>query len=384
MDNLETKLDEASRYLSSRLFDDAVASCAQILDAIPGQPEASHVQAFALLAQSQTFSLRAIEQLKKGLELNPENPLLLVTLGEAYLVTGKLSEAREVLQRVVDSAPDYYYGQLVMGRVLLQYERYSEAETVLRKALSLPDADHLRTYLELARAVMPGPRYLDLLANFHAWLQPAAYVEIGVEAGRTLVIAQPPTSAVGIDPEPDIKFPLPETTQVFSLGSDQFFEQHHLPDVIGHATIDFAFIDGLHVFDQALRDFMNVEKYSHPNTVVVIHDCLPLDSASSNPNRTTNFWSGDPWKVMAVLRKFRPDLTCFTLPTSPTGLGVVTNLNAGNRVLHESYDEIIASYQEKDYDWLVDEGLEETLGVFVNDWDQIVARIGEVHAKRYE
>jgi len=384
MDNLEQKFDEASRYLSSRRFDEAIVSCEQILEAIPGQPEASHVQAFALLAKSQTFSLRAIEQLKKALELNPKNSLLLATLGEAYLATGKLSEAKAVLQQALDSVPDYYYGLLVMGRVLLQCERYSDAETVLRKALSLPDVDHQPSYVELAKALMPGPMYLNLLADFHAWLQPAAYVEIGVESGRTLVIAQPPTSAVGIDPEPDLKYPLPETTQVFSLGSDQFFEQHHLPDVIGHATIDFAFIDGLHVFDQALRDFMNVEKYSHPNTVVVIHDCLPVDAVSSNPNRTTNFWSGDPWKVMAALRKFRPDLTCFTVPTSPTGLGVVTNLNSGNRVLHESYDEIIARYQDKDYDWLVDEGLDETLGVFVNDWDQIVARIGEAHAKRYE
>jgi len=384
MDNLSQKLDDASRYLSSRQPDDAVEACNQILEEVPGQPEASHIQAFALLMKSQSFSGRAIEALEKSLGLSPENTLILATLGEAYLVSGRLIDAKKMLARALSVEPEYFYALLAMGRMLVESERNSEAEMVLRKALSQVGVDHKQTYLTLAKAIMPGDGYQALLEKFHEWLQPVAYVEIGVESGETLKLVQSPTIAIGIDPEPNIKLPLPETTQVFSLGSDQFFEQHHLPDVIGHATIDFAFIDGLHVFDQALRDFMNVEKYSHPNTVVVIHDCLPVDAVSSNPNRTTNFWSGDPWKVMAVLRKFRPDLTCFTVPTSPTGLGVVTNLNSGNRVLHESYGEIIASYQDKDYDWLVDEGLDETLGVLVNDWDEIVARIGEAHAKRYE
>jgi len=384
MENLAQKLDDASRYLSSRQPDDAVKACDQILEEIPGQLEASHIQAFALLMKSQSSAGQAIEVLKKSLDVNPDNLLILTALGEAYLAIGRLIDAKKILERALSIESEYYYALFAMGRLLVESERNAEAEIILRKALSQPGIEHLSTYVTLASAIMPGDGYQSLLEKFHDWLQPTVYLEIGVETGKTLKLAQPPTVAIGVDPEPKIQFPLPETTQVLSLGSDSFFEQYHLPNVTGHSSIDFAFIDGLHVFDQVLRDFMNVERYSRPNTVVVIHDCLPLDTISSNPNRTTNFWSGDPWKVMAALRHFRPDLACFTIPTSPTGLGVITNLSPANTVLKERYSEIVETYQDRDYGWLVENGLSESLGVLVNDWDEIVARIGEAHAKRYE
>ncbi len=384
MKDLKQALEVASHHFALKELDAAINACDAILKVLPGQPEASHIRAFVLLSKSQEISGKAIGQLQSSLQLNPENPLVLSTLGEAYLVANRFAESRVVLQKALSIAPEFYYGLMVMGRLLLQLERCAEAEVVLRKALSLPDTNHQATYIALAMSVMPGPWYMERLADFHEWLQPATYLEIGVETGKTLKLAQPSTVAVGIDPEPQINYPLADTTQVFSLGSDPFFEQHHLPDVLGHASLDFAFIDGLHVFDQALRDFMNIERFSRPNTVVVIHDCLPLDTASSDPKRTTKFWSGDPWKVIAALRHFRPDLTCFTIPTHPTGLGVVTNLDPANTVLKERYREVIVAYQDKNYDWLVENDLSEVLGVFVNDWDEIVARIGEAHAKHYE
>ena len=172
---------------------------------------------------------------------------------------------------------------------------------------------------------------------------------------------------------------LPDKSHVFALESDAFFAQHKLSDVAGHDTIDFAFIDGLHVFEQALRDVINVEKNARKDSVIVIHDCLPLDSFSSKPVRSSLFWSGDSWKVMAVLREFRPDLSCFTIPTAPTGLGVVTHLDPNNTVLVDHFDEIVANYRNRDYDWLVAQGLAETLGVFVNDWEQITGRITEAN-----
>ena len=36
--------------------------------------------------------------------------------------------------------------------------------------------------------------------------------------------------------------------------------------------MDLAFIDGLHLFEFSLRDFMNVEKLAHPGSVVVFDD----------------------------------------------------------------------------------------------------------------
>ncbi len=384
MNDLNQLLERAARHLSANQPDEADKACRVILDSIPGQPDASHLLAFALLRKSQMQSNEAVQQVRKALSINPTNLTLLATLGETYLASGMPREAEGVLKQALSIDPGHYYSLLVLGKALTQYERYAEAEKVLRKALASDQvSDHVVTYNTLARAIMPGESYHEWLAHFHQWLQPATYLEIGVQTGQTLRLAQPPTVAVGVDPQPILQFPLSETTQMFSLASDLFFAQHNLAEVMGHAKLDLAFIDGLHVFDQVLRDFMNVERFSHPGTVVVLHDVRPLDNISSDPKSGATFNSGDAWKVMAALRKFRPDLTCFTIPAAPTGLGVISNLDAKSAVLKTRYNEVISNYQDKNYDWLVNQGLDETLGVFVNDWDQVTDRIGEAHAQHY-
>ncbi len=385
MNDLNQLLESAARHLSVSQPDEADKACRMVLEKIPGQPDASHMLAYALLKKSQTLSNEAIQQVRNALGVNPDNLLLLATLGETYLSTGMLREAEGVLKQALIKDPDHYYSLLVLGKALIQYERYSEAERVLRKALSQKQvASHDATYISLSKALMPGDSYHEWLVRFHQWLQPATYLEIGVQTGQTLRFAQPPTVAVGVDPNPILQYPLSDTTQMFNLESDVFFAQHDLAEVMGHAKLDLAFIDGLHVYDQVLRDFMNVERFSHPGTVVVLHDVRPLDNISSDPVSHSNFNSGDAWKVMAALRRYRPDLTCFTIPTAPTGLGIITNLDSENTVLKEHYNEIISTYQNKNYDWLMKEGLSEALGMFVNDWEQVSTRIGEAHAKHYE
>lgn len=384
MDGLSQMLENASGFLSARQPEETERVCSDILEKVPGQPAATHMLVFALLMQRETMQRRAIDAVRAALELNPGDPLLMATLGESYLAADMPDEAETVLNQLLARQPDHYYALLVMGKVLIRQARGAEAEKVLRHALTLPAAQgHDATYHALSRVLMPGENYQHLLRRFHQWLQPATYLEIGVQTGCALKLALPTTIAVGVDPNPILQVSLPETTQMFSMESDAFFEQHNLVDVMGHEALDFAFIDGLHVFDQVLRDFMNVEKFSRPNSVIVLHDVFPLDNVSSDPVRTTNFSTGDAWKVMAVLRKFRPDLTCFTIPAVPSGLGVVTNLDPQSTVLADNYDEAVATYQDKSYDWLMDAGLDETVGMFVNDWEQIVSRIGKAHAAHY-
>ena len=79
-------------------------------------------------------------------------------------------------------------------------------------------------------------------------------------------------------------------------------------------------------------------------------------------------WTGDVWKVLPVLAKYRPELMirCFDAP--PTGLVTVTNLQPGNTVFDDNYKEIIEefSYMAKDdsdveqhwKDWKVSSGEE--------------------------
>ncbi len=341
-------------------------------------PKAINLSAIALCLSGREED--GIQQLLDGLKLNPESTMLLSMLAELYLTAERVNEAEEVMTRALSFSPDHVTSNFVMGKVLIALKRNAEAEVILRRTLLLQQSrnqDHLATYQSLSEAIMPGAHYQQRLSDFHQWLKPACYLEIGVATGATIKLARPNTIAIGIDPNPVINMPLPKTTQVFSLESDAFFEKYNLSVVTGHTSLDFAFIDGLHQFDQVLRDFINVEKCCRADSVVVLHDCLPLDKVSSESNRTTKFWSGDPWKVMAVLQKYRPDLTCFTIPTRPTGLGVVSKLDPNNRVLEDNMDEILATYQNCNYDWLLQQGLKETLGVFVNDWRQIMDRLSK-------
>ena len=76
-----------------------------------------------------------------------------------------------------------------------------------------------------------------------------------------------------------------------------------------------------------MADVLAIEPYAHPGTVVLVHDVLPIDAATSTRNRTTAVWSGDVWKALVLLREHRPDLTITTLDVEPTGMAVVTGFD---------------------------------------------------------
>ena len=91
-----------------------------------------------------------------------------------------------------------------------------------RRALE-HDPDCLSAHRTLARAQRPGDDYLAWLARFHAALAPAVYLEIGVDAGRTLSLARPPTRAFGVDPSPVAPRAFAAPTRTFAMESDAFF-----------------------------------------------------------------------------------------------------------------------------------------------------------------
>jgi hypothetical protein len=89
--------------------------------------------------------------------------------------------------------------------------------------------------------------YLHVLERLHRELSPVSYLEIGVRHGGSLALAHCP--AIGIDPAPAIDRELPHATKVHVLTSDEFFADH-----ADGVTPDLSFIDGMHLFEYALRD----------------------------------------------------------------------------------------------------------------------------------
>jgi len=187
--------------------------------------------------------------------------------------------------------------------------------------------------------------YLSMLAQVHQVLKPSLYLEIGIRKGNSLRLAQ--GRAVGIDPEFDIEPELSERCQLFRETSDTFFDNH--ARAILDSSIDFAFIDGMHWFEFALRDFMNIERYAHSATVVAIDDIFPNHPLQASRERKTQVWTGDVWKLYCCLKAYRPDLTLIALDTAPTGLLLIVGLNPKNRVLWNQYNPIVRRFTSHDY-----------------------------------
>lgn len=228
--------------------------------------------------------------------------------------------------------------------------------------------DFVDAHLAWAKVVMPGPDYLEILKFLHDFLQPRNYVEIGVEFGTTLKLVSPQTIALGIDPAPQIEGRLHDNTSVYQQTSDDFFRNRDLDFLLG-GSFAFAFVDGLHLFEQVLRDFINLEKYSSSDSLVVIHDCLPLDRRTASRTRTTQFWSGDVWKMVPCLKNERPDLNIATIPAYPTGLCLIRGLDSGSRLLEENYTAMVERYSRLEYDAIKDKA--DYFSLIINDWPSI-------------
>jgi Methyltransferase domain len=204
-------------------------------------------------------------------------------------------------------------------------------------------------HLAQASTALPGPDYYTVLRWIHQILRPATYVEIGIRHGDSLRAALPGTKCVGIDPEPALEGAVPPDTRVFAMTSDRFFESYNLADVLGAENFSLAFIDGLHLFEQALLDFIHLERFANRQSIIMIHDSLPLDRTTSDRVRTTHFYSGDVWKLALCLKVRRKDLRLTTIRTGPTGLCLIARLDPHSDVLVRSFDELVAEYVALDF-----------------------------------
>ena len=247
------------------------------------------------------------------------------------------------------------------------------AAAEFRSALTF-QADLVAAHIGLARLRMPGPDYEAWLDRLHAALRPETYLEIGVFLGATLALPRPPTRVFAVDPEPSVRPRLKTETHIFAETSDAFFAARRLEGALAGRPLKLAFIDGLHVFEQCLRDFMSVEAWCDPTSAIVLHDMVPLDEPTQRRTQETQFWTGDVWKALLALKHYRPDLDIFTIPAAPTGLTVVTGLDPSSRVLVDGYEEAVRRFIGLPFAE-VEGRLDDACNIVPNDWDGVVARL---------
>jgi Methyltransferase domain len=246
--------------------------------------------------------------------------------------------------------------------------RRKEALALCREAVER--ADYSRAYTLLSQLSLPGEDYFHVLARIHRHLRPHTYLEIGVSRGDSLECVLPETRTLGIDPQPRLARAPPANVQLYHETSDDFFARYSPRAELGGQPVELALIDGMHHFEYALRDFINIERACSSTSVILIHDCYPLDERTAQREQVTGFWSGDIWRLQLLLREQRPDLTVRTIATPPTGLGIVLNPDPASRVLADQLDRLVAEYLAKDFGVLAGRKAE-ALGLLENRWPLI-------------
>jgi len=219
-----------------------------------------------------------------------------------------------------------------------------------------------------------GADYYDVLARIHSFLKPRTYVEIGLRNGVSFALAKTVAASVGIDPAPDVKSALRPGARIFQMTSDDFFAQHNLAEELGRSTVDMAFIDGMHLFEFALRDFANLEKFCSPASTILVHDAYPLDRVTAARERTTQIWSGDVWKLILCLKKYRPELRISTVDVPPTGLAIIRGLDPISTILPSRLDSLYAEFIPCDYSQL-EPAKAQQLNRVENKWHEIKAAL---------
>ncbi|HKA67969.1 MAG TPA: class I SAM-dependent methyltransferase [Actinomycetes bacterium] len=188
--------------------------------------------------------------------------------------------------------------------------------------------------------------YLTFLQAVHGLLEPARYLEIGVQHGHSLSLAR--CRAVGIDPAFAIDAEIDCDVALFRTTSDEYFSRADPLAPTGGKPFDLAFIDGLHLFEFALRDFINTERHCSAGSLVIFDDVLPRSADEAARQRHTRDWTGDVYPIIEVLARYRPELSVVPVGTQPTGLLLVIGLDPHNTVLADSYLDILAEFRRPD------------------------------------
>jgi hypothetical protein len=177
----------------------------------------------------------------------------------------------------------------------------------------------------------------QLLRSLHRQVRPRTYLETGVADGQSMTLSR--VASIGIDPAFRITRELLADVQLARIASDEFFARAEPMAHLPIDTLDLAFVDGMHLAEYALRDYLAVERFTHPASVIVLDDMLPRNVAEAARRRHTKAWTGDVYKAAQALRDFRPDLLVFEVDTRPTGTVVVLVPDAARQGVMAEYDD---------------------------------------------
>ena len=106
----------------------------------------------------------------------------------------------------------------------------------------------------------------------------------------------------------------PKSGGTHRMTSDVFFENNS-------NKFDLIFLDGLHTYEQTIKDIKNAIQCIQNEGVILVHDCLPKKIWNQIVPRIYGHWNGDVWKAIVEARTYNyiETFTCI----ADHGLGVI-------------------------------------------------------------
>ncbi len=178
----------------------------------------------------------------------------------------------------------------------------------------------------------------ELINLICAHVRAKDYLEIGIAKGQTLSNVIAPNK-MGVDPAPrlneisSIFHPGLHGARLCKLESDHFFADNT-------ETFDVIFVDGLHLYEQAIKDVLNAFNALNPGGFVIAHDLLPENEDEASRERDSYIWNGDVWKIMLDLKTNYPGVGQFVV-NADCGMGVLWPIDHTQRFEPGFHEEIL-------------------------------------------
>jgi len=169
----------------------------------------------------------------------------------------------------------------------------------------------------------------------------ACYLEIGVRKGSTIARIDA-NNKIGVDPvlqldklDPKLRKKLGKSKNItfYEEESDTFFRHNN-------QKFDVVLIDGLHLYEQALRDILNTLNCLNNNGVVIVHDCNPQTEEAQSRTEIEGLWNGDVWKAIYAMKTHYKTIDYFVLDTDH-GLGILTKQSKKEKFTYQHDDQIL-------------------------------------------
>ena len=130
------------------------------------------------------------------------------------------------------------------------------------------------------------------------------YLEIGCDKDDNFSKIQAKIK-IGVDPQ---------RGGTIRMTSDEFFKKNN-------ENFDIIFLDGLHTYEQTIKDIQNSLNVISDKGIILIHDCLPKKIWNQIVPRVYGHWNGDVWKAIVHSRTFDQADT-YTI-IADHGLGII-------------------------------------------------------------